>query len=209
MPMFEFDHKDSTTLHNNPSYSNKCWEKTIYRRVKRNLKSHFCITQKRLCIYCRTELEVACDSEHIEHIVHKEFKPAWMFEPFNLGIACFQCNTQKGTQHSLREFARNAVILPIGSIYYKIVHPHFDNYDFHIEIEDDLFIKSKNKNKGENTIEICKLWRPLYADRRARALSISQSDRLTIALSRVQRTDINKDEINAFLEYVDALTAML
>ncbi len=37
---------------------------------------------------------------------------------------------------------------------------------------------------------MCELWRPLYADRRARAMSISQGDRCTIALTRSQRTDL-------------------
>jgi hypothetical protein len=107
------------------------------------------------------------------------------------------------------EFARNAVILPHGSIYYRIVHPHFDDYNLHIEFEEGLFVKAKNNDKGEATVEMCKLWRPLYADRRARALSISQTDRLTRALTRIQRTDISQVEIDAFMDYVDELTEML
>jgi uncharacterized protein (TIGR02646 family) len=207
--MFSYDQIDATTLNDNPSYSNDCWEKGIYKRVKKNLKKYYCVSQKRLCFYCKTELEVACHDEHIEHIVHKEFRPDWMFEPLNLGIACSQCNTMKGVKHALRVFARNAVTLPIGSMYYRIVHPHYDIYARHIELESNLFIKALDNDKGATTIEMCELWRPLYADRRARALSISQSDRLTIALARSQRTDIPQREINDFLEYVEELTAMI
>lgn len=207
--MFFYDQTDANTLHDNPSYSNEYWEKPIYNRVKKNLKKYYCVAQKRMCIYCKTELETACHDEHIEHIVHKEFRPIWMFEPFNLGISCSQCNTKKGVKHALREFAQNAVILPIGSVYYKIIHPYFDIYDRHIELEDDLFIKAKDNDKGKATIEMCELWRPLYADRRARALSISQSDRHTIALARTQRTDIPQREIDAFIEYVEELAAMI
>jgi hypothetical protein len=207
--MFSYDLTDAKTLHENPSYSNDCWDRSVYKRVKRSLKKYYCRTQKRLCIYCKTELEVACHSEHIEHIVHKEFRPAWMFEPLNLGISCSQCNTQKGVQDALKPFARKAIVLPIGSIYYSIVHPHFDIYSSHIEFEDGLFVKAKDRDKGEATIEMCKLWRPLYADRRARALGISQSDRHTISMVRCQRTDISKEELDDFLEYVDELVEIL
>ncbi len=207
--MYTFDRIDAKKLEDNPPYSNECWEDQIYNRVKKNLKSYLCRRQKRMCIYCKTELEVACDAEHIEHIIHKEFKPIWMFEPINLGISCSQCNTSKGVKHALRLFARNAVVVPQGSAFYRIVHPYFDIYDKHIGIENDLFIKAKDNDKGKTTIDICKLWRPLYADRRARAISISQSDRHTIALARSQRTDISQDEIDAFLEYVDELADMI
>lgn len=207
--MFHYDSIDANTLHNNPTYANEDWDKSIYNRPKKNLKKYYCVTQRRMCIYCNTELEVACHDEHIEHIVHKEFRPIWMFEPLNLGIACSQCNTKKGVQHALREFARQMPILPIGSRFYAIVHPHFDIYGQHIELEDELFIKARNDHKGATTIEMCGLWRPLYADRRARALSISQSDRLTRALARAQKVGVPKREVDAFLEYVDELADML
>lgn len=207
--MFHYNSIDAQTLHDNPSYSNGCWDKSIYKQVKESLKRHYCRKQKRCCIYCKTELEVLCHSEHIEHIVHKEFRPQWMFEPLNLGIACSQCNTQKGVQHSINLFYRNSITLPIGSKYYKIIHPNFDDYNLHIEFEEGIFIKAKNNHKAKATIDMCKLWRPLYADRRARALSISQSDRHTMALSRIQTKGISKEEIESYLEYIDELTDIL
>ncbi len=151
--MFYYDLIDSTTLHNNPAYSNKCWDKSIYDRIKKNLKKYYCRTQKRMCFYCKTELEAACHDEHIEHIVHKEFRPMWMFEPLNLGISCSQCNVKKGVKHALREFARNSVILPIGSVFYRIVHPHFDVYAKHIELEEDLFVKARIMTKVKRQLK--------------------------------------------------------
>lgn len=207
--MFHYDDIDAAKLMAYPPYSNNCWEKFRYNRVKQNLKTYYCRSQKRICTYCKTELEVGCDADHIEHIVHKEFRPQWMFEPLNLGISCSHCNTAKGVQHALHRFAQRAVVLPVASRFYKIIHPHFDVYSDHIELEDGLFVKAITHTKGEETIRMCRLWRPLFADRRARAMSISQSGRYTIALARSQQPGIRQEELNAFLDYIDELLDMI
>lgn len=209
--MLQFDLKDISTLNKYPPGAGRTWEESIYNRIKGNIKKYYCIQQRRLCVYCRTELTSACHSEHIEHVVNKDLKPQWMFEPLNLGLSCSQCNTKKGTYNTLRSHLHihNLAVLPQGSYHYRIVHPHFDNYDLHIEIEDDFYVKARTRDKGQQTIDMCHLWRPLYADRRARAIGLSQAGRHTAWLFRVQKPGVSQQEKDAFLEEIDDLAAIL
>lgn len=204
-----YSQSDLTQIANYFPIKNTDWERKIFNTVKANIKRYYCPKQKQLCAYCQTELEHECHSEHIEHIVDKSFRPQWMFEPYNLALSCRQCNTYKTTKQVLTIFSRNAIVLPIGSRYYIICHPHFDEFDDHFELIDDLFIKAKNNYKGQNTIEICGLWRPLYMDRRARHLAIKKSDRSIKAAHHAQKVDIPTSERLAFLQYVDKLAAYL
>jgi uncharacterized protein (TIGR02646 family) len=209
--MLQFDKKDALTLHNYPPGNSNDWFKPIFIRVKANVKKHFCVQQKRKCVYCKTELNSRCHSEHIEHVVNRALKPAWMFEPFNLGVSCGQCNTQKGEYNTLKPHLRvdNLAVLPHGKQHYNIVHPHFDNYDEHLEIEDEYYIKAKTVTKGEATIDMCKLWRPLYADRRAKEQGISLAGRATRWLIRVQKPGVPQYEKDEFLKEIENLTKML
>ena len=201
--------EDFDTIATHFPVKSKDWERGVYSKLQENIKKHYCKTQKKMCAYCQTELEQGCHSEHIEHIVAKEFKPHWMFEPINLVIACSQCNTKKGTQNVLTSYSQNAIIPPVGSGYYIIIHPHFDDFNKHIEIEDGLFIKARDNYKGQNTIEICGLWRPLYVDRRAKHLAINMMDREYIALYRAEEIGIPASEKQAFLDYADEIIGYL
>lgn len=209
--MLQYNTRDALTLHNNPPGSSNDWVKPVYVGVKARIRSYFCTQQKRKCVYCRTELNSKCHSEHIEHIVNKSLKAAWMFEPFNLAISCSQCNTQKGEYNTLAGHLRvnNLAVLPHGPQHYTIVHPNFDNFDHHLEIEDQFYIKAKTISKGERTIEMCKLWRPLYADRRAKELGISLAGRHTAWLARIGKPGVPQYEIDAFMDEIDDLVKIL
>lgn len=207
--MFQFTPRVAQTLHNNPTYDSNNWNLPIYRTAKDQIRKFFCIRQRRRCIYCDTVLEVACNGNHIEHIVPKEFRPIWMFEPFNLAIACGQCNTQKNQQQTLRNQYLHMLTVPLGSRFYLIVHPHFDIYNNHIEWTDGLFVKARNDHKGYETVEMCALWRPLYADRRARAMGVTEAGLQTMALHRIQTPGLLQREVELYQEYITELLQIM
>lgn len=66
----------------------------------------------------------------IEHIVSKDKKVQFMFEPRNLCVACKNCNGAKGSKEVLVN--PNRIRFPSSSQNYKIIHPHFDTYHEHI-----------------------------------------------------------------------------
>jgi hypothetical protein len=207
--MFHFTKRISLTLQNNPTYDNNDWNNTVFRTAKGQIRDFFCIRQRRRCIYCDTMLEVACNGDHIEHIIPKEFRPVWMFEPYNLAIACGQCNTQKNQQQTLKRRYWNLPTVPLGSRFYLIVHPHFDHYHEHIEWIDGLFVKARNDHKGHETVEMCGLWRPLYADRRARAIGVNIAGLHTMALLHIQIPGLKQREIDGYNIYINELIQIL
>lgn len=102
---------------------------------------------------------------HIEHIVPKSVHPEWMYEPFNLCVACPNCNSAKNSLEVLEN--KEIADLPTESSDYLIIHPHIDRYFDNIEIVDGLLYKGLTK-KGEYTIKLCNLTRPELLSERAR-----------------------------------------
>jgi hypothetical protein len=92
----------------------------------------------------------------IEHIIPLESSPNFMFEPLNLCVSCKDCNLSKSNKPVL---VSKRVHLPLESKQYKIFHPHLDRYEDHIEILVVGELYKPITKKGENTIEICKLFR--------------------------------------------------
>lgn len=93
----------------------------------------------------------------IEHIMAKDKKVQFMFEPRNLCVACKDCNGAKSSKEVLVNPGR--VRFPIRSRDYKIVHPHFDDYGEHISaVVPEEFYRPLTE-KGEFTIITCRLLR--------------------------------------------------
>jgi 5-methylcytosine-specific restriction endonuclease McrA len=201
---YTLDNKDHKKISKYPFLK---WEDGKYDNIKKKIKKHYCVQQKKRCAYCNTELASECHSEHIEHIVDKAFKPHWKLEPFNLCLSCSQCNTKKGEKHTLHEFYRRSLIVPRASYYYKIIHAHFDTWHVHLFYEDNYFIKPHSV-KGENTIDICGLYRHLYIDKKMKLDYNSYSDRIML-LSVKREEDMSDRELQAIDDYIDELTRYL
>lgn len=198
---YDLTDADVQTLNNYPFLK---WEDGKYDGIKGGIKEHYCRQQKKKCSYCQIELEHKCHGDHIEHIVDKDQKPRWMFDPYNLTIACAECNTAKGTKMTLYNHSNNSLFSPRGSCYYKIFHPHYDDYDVHFEFEDTYFIKPRNNHKGLRTIEICKLFRSLYVDKRMRHAGLQLIDRRLVIANRLQGniTQEERDELSAYVDEI-------
>ena len=141
------------------------WENSSLKAYKDRVRQYYRQQQNRKCVYCRMDVSSATGYFHIEHIVPKSVHPEWMYEPFNLCLACPQCNSAKNIQEVLDN--TDITDLPTESSDYLIIHPHIDRYFDNIEIIDGLLYKGLTK-KGEYTIKLCNLTRPELLSERAR-----------------------------------------
>lgn len=141
------------------------WENSSLKTYKDRVRQYYRQQQNRKCVYCRMDVSSATGYFHIEHIVPKSVHPEWMYDPFNLCLACPQCNSAKNIQEVLDN--TDITDLPTASSDYLIIHPHIDRYFDNIEIVDGLLYKGLTK-KGEYTIKLCNLTRPELLSERAR-----------------------------------------
>ena len=141
------------------------WENSSLKAYKDRVRQYYRQQQNRKCVYCRMDVSSATGYFHIEHIVPKSVHPEWMYEPFNLCLACPQCNSAKNIQEVLDN--TDITDLPTESSDYLIIPPHIDRYFDNTEIVDGLLYKGLTK-KGEYTIKLCNLTRPELLSERAR-----------------------------------------
>lgn len=140
-------------------------KKSSLKAYKDRVRRYYRQQQNEKCVYCRMNVSTATSYFHIEHIVPKSVHPEWMYEPFNLCVACPNCNSAKNSQEVLEN--KEIADLPTESSDYLIIHPHIDRYFDNIEIVDGLLYKGLTK-KGEYTIKLCNLTRPELLSERAR-----------------------------------------
>lgn len=116
------------------------------------------------CCYCRqTKLEDHGLVWDVEHVAPKSLHPRFLFESFNIAVSCKACNIAKSERNTL---AGNPKKYPQDGTRFLIIHPHFDNYDDHIEIiklGTQFIYRAKNSGKGKATYIACDLIRFDYS----------------------------------------------
>lgn len=176
------------------------WEKDCLKGFKRRFRKDMLPKQNYRCAYCRLKLHSNEVTPEIEHIVPKNLKPDWMYEPFNLCLSCKLCNTKKG--HVKKTLVDESVeTLPRDSESYKMIHPHLDRYSENIEFVGDVLYRGIS-DKGKYTISLCELNRYEVAAARAMEL-IKQSviDETKIILLLTEKgNELLVDDMNDFLE---------
>lgn len=109
------------------------WSDEKYSHVRKTIKDHYLREQDYTCFFCRQRIVVNSNRAwDAEHIISKSTHPSFMFEPKNLCITCPDCNNEKRDGRVLDR--ENRVRFPMNSTAYKIVHPHFDSYDEHLDV---------------------------------------------------------------------------
>jgi len=131
------------------------WSKDECKEIKKFIKDHYIKSQKFTCAFCKQKIVQKHNRAwDIEHIISRSSYAEFMFEPKNLCLSCIDCNIKKG---------RNSVLItndikkfPSSSNLYKIIHPHFDKYEEHINIlvEGALYQVINNSSKGRETRRI-------------------------------------------------------
>lgn len=141
---------------NSPNFCGASWSDEDIDFIRKEIKTHYIKEQNHTCVYCRQVFKSNNGRTwDIEHIISREAVHEFMFEPKNLCVACPDCNQRKGAGKVTNSKARKN--LPSKPTDYFIVHPHFDNYEQHIEaIKPGEFYFSKS-SKGEFTISLCGL----------------------------------------------------
>jgi hypothetical protein len=144
---------------NTPKKTNRpdCLEKPI-EKVKTKIKTHYKKSQGFRCPYCY----YLYPTDHgmswwTEHIIPKSLNKLLMFEPLNLCVACIDCNRIKDNKAVFINNNHNS--FSHDSADYKIVHPHFDTYTDHIDIDGFLYTAVDKSPKGIETILMCDLAR--------------------------------------------------
>ena len=134
------------------------WSNEEFVGIKAAIKAHYKVEQNYTCPYCAIVYPVKHGMAwDIEHIVAKDKKAQFMFEPRNLCVACKDCNGAKSSKEVLINPGR--VRFPSNSRDYNIVHPHFDDYEAHISAVVPGEFYRPLSEKGEFTIITCRLLR--------------------------------------------------
>lgn len=141
-------------IKNSPDFSSESWNADEVDTLRKAIRKHYAEEQNTTCPYCKTQLKTTHGrSWDVEHIIPRSAVKNFMFEPFNLCVACVECNSAKSDKKVTSSKAKKRY--PDKG--FTIVHPHFDDYQEHIKtIRVGLFYFPRTK-KGEKTIYVCEL----------------------------------------------------
>lgn len=146
------------TIANNPHDEGGNWSLGCYSALKAHVKEHYSIIQNDVCCYCKINLRHGGYGEPIEHVVPKSDRPQWMFIPKNLALSCYPCNTKKNADNTLSATSITSVDYPSVHTGFSIYHPHFDNWNEHIQVFHEYFLLPTS-DKGRETFTVCELFR--------------------------------------------------
>lgn len=162
--VFDFEDQefiDKYDLHDYHVWNSDCAE---IKRIRRRLRDYLLQLSDFQCCYCRQrKLERHGMTWDIEHVAPKSLYPQFLFNLKNLAILCKECNIAKGDKDTLLGGGK---AYPNSGVGFSIIHPHYDDYDAHIEIArigSQTTYRVKNGHKGKNTYIMCNLVRFDYA----------------------------------------------
>lgn len=135
------------------------WSDNEAADVRKTIKDHYIAEQDFRCCYCQQKTlsknNAVWDGEHV---IARDARPEFMFEPRNLAISCKDCNLAKRQKNVLKNPKRKT--FPAKSEDYLIVHPHFDDYGKYILWFGSVVTPSGvGSKKGAATIHMCDLYR--------------------------------------------------
>lgn len=132
------------------------WSDKKLDAMRARIKTFYIQAQNARCCYCQRHLG---STNHrlwdVEHVAPRSRYAHFMFIPTNLAAACPDCNSRKGEQETLVNTKRKTY--PTSSADFRILHPHFDEFDDHIYQQGILYLPKTEK--GKRTIYVCDLMR--------------------------------------------------
>lgn len=150
-----------------PDFNHESWKDDDLKDFRSEVREFYRVEQKGYCAFCKKPISlVSAANCQVEHIVPKSIHIEFIFTEKNLCVICADCNQIKRAQETLGEIPntiKSSTIkqYPKSSNGFKIVHPHFDNYDEHIQIFNKKYYFDITP-KGHFTIGACKLNRELH-----------------------------------------------
>jgi 5-methylcytosine-specific restriction endonuclease McrA len=150
---------------NDPTFRHSDWGLEELQQLRSYIREHYRREQMGTCAYCKNPLSLSTASNaHVEHIAPKSLYFNFIFEPKNLCVICADCNTIKRDQETFStppntvkplQENRQRKTYPRSSSAFLIVHPHFDNWEDHIQ---KFGIRYTDiTDKGAFTINACRL----------------------------------------------------
>ncbi|MCR5888348.1 hypothetical protein LRS06_11350 [Hymenobacter sp. J193] len=108
----------------------------IRDNIKSAIKKRLKTIQGNNCIYCGLHFKIVGTSQR-EHIADKANYPEFVFERYNIALACSYCNgfDKKGVINTINKHDYD-----YSKCEFNIIHPYFDNIDDHIDF---LFTNTK------------------------------------------------------------------
>lgn len=158
--------------------------------LKTKIRKYLQNTQGNRCAYCGFKLFVSSGDE-IEHIAPKSKHPEFMYEPYNLVLACSRCNHSplKGSKDTIDK--KNSTY---NKCLFNIIHPYFDDPEQFLVTEDNgLMCIKDNLSTNDNK----------RAEMTIRMFELNHSERV------VQRRKDTADELFKSKYGVDALDYLL
>lgn len=149
-----------------PLYTHRDWGAPELEVVRSYVRNHYRTEQNGFCAYCKGVVSIqSANNCHVEHIAPKSKYQNFMFEPKNLCVVCADCNEIKrelevaNEEPDTLQKGKGKKRYPRTSSAFKIVHPHFDVWEQHIQKFGSFF--GDKTDKGHFTIGACKLNRHL------------------------------------------------
>ena len=164
--LIEYTHSQKeliTAKLNDTGFSHKNWGVEDLGELRRSIRDFYKKEQHGFCSYCRNPVSLTSVLNcHVEHIAPKSKYRDFIFEPKKpLCLSCADCNEIKREQETLDETpdtlknGDKRKRYPRSSEAFKIVHPHFDNYDdLFIEIFAEQFYADKTKKGVYDTFTV-------------------------------------------------------
>jgi len=166
------------------------WGSTEVDYLRSHIKKHYVAEQLFKCCYCQQQnLSTHGRVWDVEHVMPQSSHRDYTFEPQNLAVACPECNNKKSDEPVT---SKTHSRFPRKGADYRIVHPHFDRYEDHIEIEPDLSFKPIT-GKGAFTIFACGLTR--FKDRYPARRKPIQDKRFQKAIDELRYVDSEEDAV--------------
>jgi hypothetical protein len=139
------------------NFTHRDWSDPSLEDVRCEIRDHYRDVQRLRCVYCQGAVaQRSAAGAPVEHIVPKSQCLSFMFEPKNLCVVCPDCNEYKSKKEVFDPvMVAPRVNYPAISKAFRIVHPHFDEYDDHIMRHNRVYVDCSEK--GGYTIYICNL----------------------------------------------------
>lgn len=142
-----------------PNFQHTNWSDDDLEPARQEIRNYYRKEQRLTCIYCKGPISIrSASGANIEHIVPKSANIHFIFESKNLCVICPDCNEYKGKREVLAEpvtTSKNKIKYPSKSSDFRIMHPHFDDYEDHILKANRIYVE--RSDKGGYTIYICNL----------------------------------------------------
>lgn len=197
---FEYTANELTFLKENPLSDDLKWKDSIYKPIKDRIREYYYSIQNETCAYCRLPIHGGTDNIEIEHIVDKNRRGDFTFEPQNLVVSCHNCNFIKSTKRVF-QVCPPLNNYPNNGNTFNIIHGHFDIYFSNIELRQGSIYHAIT-DKGDFTIETCRLDRLELAEQREEVEKYLD-DPLIAMVIEVRNSGNNEDLLNNILQQLN------